>query len=129
LAARLAESLCALERFEEAARYVAISREAAAAEDVVSHVVSAGAKAKVFAHDGDHAKARSVAQEAVALADGTDALNMQGDALMDLAVVERMAGRPEQATSAVIDAMTRYDAKGNVASLHRSRALPARIGS
>jgi class 3 adenylate cyclase/tetratricopeptide (TPR) repeat protein len=123
LAARLAQALCALRRYEEAARFVAISREAAAPEDVVSQVIWRGAEAKVLAHAGKHREAKSRVDEAVELAGGTDALNMQGDVLMDLAEVQHAAGRRQDAEETIRTALELYERKGNVASAGMCRAL------
>ena len=50
-------------------------------------------QALVHAHRGEHAEAERLAREAVAIAERTDALNSQGDALCDLAEVLAAAGR------------------------------------
>jgi class 3 adenylate cyclase/tetratricopeptide (TPR) repeat protein len=123
LAARLAQTLCAMRRYDEAARFVVISREAAAAEDVVSQVISRGAEAKVLAHAGQHREAASVVGEAVELAGGTDALNMQADILVDLAEVQRAAGRRREADETIRRALGLYEQKGNAASAGMCHAL------
>ena len=123
LAARLAQALCAQRRYEEAASFVAISREAAAPEDVVSQVIARGAQAKVLANTGHHDEALSLVREAVELAGGTDALNMQGDILVDLAEVERADGRRGEADETIRKALALYERKGNVASAGMCRGL------
>ena len=55
--------------------------------------------ALIHAHRGEHADGRALAREAVALAEQTDGLNMQGDALCDLAQVLQAAGRNDEATA------------------------------
>jgi tetratricopeptide (TPR) repeat protein len=72
-------------------------------------------QARVDAHRGEHAQAERLAREAVAIAEGTDALNLQGDALCDLAEVLGAAGRGDEAVAALEQALDRYDRKKNLA--------------
>lgn len=122
-AARLAQALCALERYDEARRFIAISQEMAAAGDVVSQVIWRGAEAKVLARGGDHEASQSLALEAVDLASRTDGLNMQGDILVDLAEVQRAAGHPDEARGSIRKALSLFEQKGNVASANKCSAV------
>src|SRR4051794_17975403 len=91
LAARLAQALCDLGRYDEALRYVSISRRTAASGDVVSQVILRGAQGKILASGGNYEEAESIIQQAIRLAARTDALNMQADILVDLSEVQRAA--------------------------------------
>ena len=57
------------------------------------------------------------------LAEATDLLNTQGDALLDLASVLAHGPRREDALAAAEEAARRFEQKGNRASLARARAL------
>jgi hypothetical protein len=50
----------------------------------------------------------------VDIAMATDHLNEQGDAMVDLAIVNEAAGRPDDEAAALIAAVEIYEAKGNV---------------
>jgi tetratricopeptide (TPR) repeat protein len=123
LSARLAQVLCALERYEEAERYAEISRDTAGLDDVTSQVLWRGAQAKVLARRGDLEGAETLATEAVALASHTDALNLRADAWMDLATVLRIAEREGDAAEAVQHAFALYEEKGNVVMTGVARGL------
>jgi tetratricopeptide (TPR) repeat protein len=122
LAARLAQALCALGQYDEASRFVSISRKAAASGDVVSHVILRGAEGKILANRRSYEEAGSLVQEAIALADETDALNMRADILVDLAEVQR-AAHDGRANGTVRGALELYEQKGNVASAAMCHAL------
>jgi hypothetical protein len=68
-------------------------------------------------------EAEALAGEAVALAARTDFLNFNGDALVDLAGVLRIAGRSGDAIPVVEEAIALYERKGNVVSAAKARAL------
>jgi len=121
IAARLAGVLCALERFDEAERFAQVSRETSGADDVASQVVWRGALAKVLTHRGEGERAEELASEATALAGRTDALNLQADALVDLAAVQHARGRPAQAVGSLRRALELYEQKGNVVSARAAR--------
>jgi tetratricopeptide (TPR) repeat protein len=122
LAARLAQALCALGRYDEASRYVSISRRTAASGDVVSQVILRGAQAKILASGGNYEEAESLVQQAITLADQTDALNMQADTLVDLSEVRR-AAQDDRAFLSVRGALDLYEQKGNIASAAMCLAL------
>ena len=90
-------------------------------EDVTTQMFARQVQAKVLARRGQHAEGERVAREAVALADGTDGLIFQGDALRDLAEVLELAGRREEATTALREALDRYERKGALAPAERVR--------
>ena len=79
-------------------------------------------KAKVLARRSEHAEAKRLALEAVAIGEATDNLNMQGDANADLAKVLLLAGKPDEAAAALGQALERYERKGNLVSALRTRA-------
>jgi predicted ATPase/class 3 adenylate cyclase len=123
VAAMLAEALYRQGNDEEAERFTVASEEAAAFEDIAAQVEWRSTRAKVFARRGQLAEAESLANEALALARGTDSPTLQGDALMDLAEVLRFADRPADAEPSVREAIALYEAKGILVSARRASAL------
>ena len=68
------------------------------------------------------AEAESLAREAVAITESTDALNIQGDALCALADVLDTAGRTDEAQPVLTQALERYERKMNHAQAAQTRA-------
>ena len=79
----------------------------------------------MLARRGDFDAAERAAREAVAIAERSDLLNTQADALLDLAEVLALAGRGDEAKAAAGEAAERFERKGNLPSLARARALSA----
>jgi predicted ATPase len=125
IAGLLAHALCELGEDDEADQFSRACEEAAAEEDVFSQVLWRSARAKVLARRGEADAAEATAREAVAIADRTDLLNTQADALLDLAEVLARAGRSDEARAAARDAAERFERKGNLPSLERARELSA----
>jgi hypothetical protein len=65
----------------------------------------------------------------VALSEGTDALNLQGEAYADLAEVLAVADRPNDSAEALEQALARYERKENVVMAERVRARLAELQS
>jgi tetratricopeptide (TPR) repeat protein len=84
-------------------------------------------QALVHASRGEHAEAERLAREAVQLLEPTDGLQVQGDALCDLAAVLEAAGRREEAVIAWRDALERYERKGIVPLARRVRERLAEV--
>jgi Tetratricopeptide repeat len=68
----------------------------------------------VEAHRGNHPAAEALLRETVVIAKRTDALELQGEALCDLAEVLRLAGRSDAAASTLAQALERYERKNNL---------------
>lgn len=94
----------------------------AARDDLWSHVLSRGTRAKVCANRGAHEEAERHARAAVRLAAATDALDLHGDALMDRADTLALAGLNDEAAACVAEALRLYEQKGNDVSAERARA-------
>ena len=120
-APRLGRSLCKLDRHEEAEPLAQLGRELGVEEDVATQMLWRQVQALVHAHRGEHAEAEALARKAVAIAERTDGLNMQGDALCDLAEVLASAGRPVEAAAALEQALDRYERKKNLAMIAQVR--------
>jgi tetratricopeptide (TPR) repeat protein len=129
VAGLLAEALYVQGRLEECERFSKISEEAGASDDVSSQVAWRSTRAKVLARLGEPARADELAREAVARANNTDAPELRGKALMDLAEILLLAGRPDDAASLVGQALSLYEEKGNVVSAVKARTLLGRLRS
>jgi hypothetical protein len=71
---------------------------------------------------GELDAARTLAEEAVALAEPTDTLNRKGTLRLDLAEVLRLGGAPSTATPLIDEAMRLFEAKGSTVLVDRARA-------
>jgi class 3 adenylate cyclase/tetratricopeptide (TPR) repeat protein len=121
-AATLAQAVYAQGRYLEADGLCRLSETSAADEDLATHVVSRGVRARILARKGLAEEAEAVAREAVELVARTDWLMHHGDALLDLADVLERNGRVGAAEVAMREALELYDRKGNVVSAGRVRS-------
>ena len=116
----LGRSLCLLGRYEEAEPLAQLGRTLdETAQDIYAQTLWRQVQALVHASRGQHAEAEALAREAVAIMEPTDALNIQGDALCDLAEVLHAAGRDEEAAGALGQALERYERKINLSKPHK----------
>ena len=84
-------------------------------------------QALVQASRGEHVQAEQLAREAVAIGERTDALNFQGAALCDLAEVLQSTGSTDEAAAALAQALDRYERKGNLVMVDRTRTRLAEL--
>jgi ATP/maltotriose-dependent transcriptional regulator MalT len=129
IAALLGRAVIEQGRLDEAEALTVTSEQTASADDVVSQVFWRATRAQVRALRGDEDGAVFLAREAVALASETDFVNMRADALADLAEVLCTLGRPEDALPVLDEALSRYEAKGNVASAAKVAARTSELGA
>ncbi|WP_231995524.1 BTAD domain-containing putative transcriptional regulator [Mycobacterium sp. 1274756.6] len=80
-------------------------------------------RAQLFSGAGDHAEARRIAEDAVALVERTDALVDHGDACVALAGVLAAAGDHAGARAAAERAVGLYERKGAVALAEKAKAV------
>jgi class 3 adenylate cyclase/tetratricopeptide (TPR) repeat protein len=109
-------------RHEEAEALTRESEEAARPNDIHAHIRWRAIRAKVMARKGEFESADVLAREAVAFATESDFLNSHADALVDQAEVLRLAGRREDASSALESAIGLFEQKGNVLSATTAHA-------
>jgi class 3 adenylate cyclase/tetratricopeptide (TPR) repeat protein len=119
VAAQLAETLVAAGRYDDAARYAAMSERAAAPDDLHAQIAWRVARAKASAGLGAARRAEAVAQEAIDLAAKTDSTFLMADALEAFASAAEADGRSAEAATAAAEALQLYEAKGNVAAAAR----------
>jgi tetratricopeptide (TPR) repeat protein len=103
-----------LGRYEEAEPLARRGRELGDEQDKVTQMIWRQVQALVCSHRGQHEEAERLAREAVAIAERTDGLSMQAEALCDLAEVLEAAGRPQEAVTALEQALERYERKVNL---------------
>jgi class 3 adenylate cyclase/tetratricopeptide (TPR) repeat protein len=119
LAALLAEASYANGQFEEAERKAEL---AASSSIPLSRNLGKGVLSKVRARQGRPEEAERMGREAVASFEGTDFLIDHATSLMALGEVLRLAGRMEEAASAVRDALDLFDHKGDIVSAGKARS-------
>jgi DNA-binding SARP family transcriptional activator len=112
-----------LGRYEEAASLVDAIDDVPVSADREWQLKRRCMRARLLAREGRTETAEDLAREGVAIAAETDQLWFHADALIDLAEVLRMAGRPEDAAGAAEQALRLFERKGIVPSAARARAL------
>jgi class 3 adenylate cyclase/tetratricopeptide (TPR) repeat protein len=128
-AAFLAEVLYRQGDLDGAEEHTKISEELAAQDDVSSQFRWRSVRGKILASRGDTAEGEKLARAAVAMIQASDDLNSQGEALIDLAAVLRLAGRRGEATEAARESLALFDAKGNTVSAALARATVHELAS
>jgi tetratricopeptide (TPR) repeat protein len=126
-APKLGISLCALGRYDEAEPLAQRGRALGDEHDCTTQTLWRQVQALVHAHRGEHAQAEKLAREAVTISERTDGLNLQGDALSDLAEVLALGGNPVGATEALEQALERYERKENLVMAGRVRVRLAEL--
>jgi predicted ATPase len=125
IAGYLAHAMYALGDLDGARHYSSVCATEAAHDDLISHCLWRGVQAKLLAREGDARRAERHARDAVELVAPTDFVNQQGDRLADLAEVLYFGGRSEEARAALVDALERYERKGNLVAAERTRVALA----
>jgi class 3 adenylate cyclase/tetratricopeptide (TPR) repeat protein len=103
---------------DEAERLVARAEAGAAEDNIAAQVEWRAVRAKLE-------RSVELAEAAVELAGRTDALNLRGDAELDLAETLRLLGEPDEAARAVQRALELYEQKGNVVAATHAASLLA----
>ena len=125
-AGNVAKANYALDRLDEADAWVGRAAELAETE-TATEMSWRQVKAKVLARRGKQSEAELLAREAVAIGEGTEFLNGQGDAIADLAEVLLLGGQRDDAVAALEMAIDRYERKGNLVSARHARARLAAL--
>jgi class 3 adenylate cyclase/tetratricopeptide (TPR) repeat protein len=121
-AAFLARAVFSQGRYDEAERLTRVSDDAASDDDLITQAMWRGTRARVLARRGE-ADAERLARESVELSLETDCLNMQADALVDLAETLRLLNRRGETMDLLEEAIALYETKGNVVSATAVGAL------
>ena len=93
----------------------------APSEERLAQILWDQLRGKLLARRGELEEGERVGREAVALAAGTDMLNMHAGALVDLADVLALAGRDPRPE--LVRALALYEQKGNLVMAERTREM------
>ena len=107
-------------RFNEAEAWATRAAELGP-DDIGEQISLRHTRAKLLARQGNHMAAEALANEAILLADSTEAPVMQADARYELAEVLSLTGHADEARVALEDALTRYERKGVAVMAKRVR--------
>jgi len=129
LAPMLGRELCALGRYDEAEGWAQLARELGVRQNILGQALWRQVQALVDANRGLSTEAEALAREAVAFIERTDGLSFQGDALCDLAEVLSLAGKIDEASAALEQALDRYERKRNLVLAERIREKLARTNA
>ena len=121
-AAFLARACLALDRDTEADE-LCIESERLAGHALKPSITWRTVRAQLLARSGAHAEARRVAEEAVSIAERTDALVDHGDACLTLAMVLDIAGDVVAAQAAAEQAVALFERKGAAALAELARGI------
>jgi class 3 adenylate cyclase/tetratricopeptide (TPR) repeat protein len=122
MAAFLSRAVLAQGRYDEAERLTQVTGDIASDDDLFTQAMWRATRARLLAWRGD-ADAVRLARESVELWLETDCLNMQADALVDLAVTLRLLQRAHESVAVLGQAIQLYESKGNLASATAVGAL------
>ena len=113
--------LCEVGRYDEAEQLATQGRDLGDEHDPVTQSAWRRVAALVAAHRGEHTEAERLAREALAYSQQTDSPRLQGNAYYDLGEVLQAAGRREEAAAAWHEALDRYEGKGIIPYVRRTR--------
>jgi class 3 adenylate cyclase/tetratricopeptide (TPR) repeat protein len=129
VAARLARVLLELGRFDSAEVTAVEARESATPDDVEAHAIAHSVQARAAAKRGEADRAVELAGQAVTMLAETDALVLQGDALVELALVHAQLGRLAEAERVLAEARELFRRKGAVTLDAHAATLAAEIAA
>ncbi len=113
VAGLLAQTLYALGRLDEVDAPTTLSRELATDDDVDTQALWRCVSGKMSAQRGDVDAGEGLIREAIEILAPTDGVLFQYGALIDLAEVQRLAGRPDEQAATLRQARSLAEAKGS----------------
>jgi tetratricopeptide (TPR) repeat protein len=116
----LGEAFYELDRVEDAQSQAVRAEQLGAPDDLETQILWRRLRAKVRARQGRAAEAAALGREAVAIAEQTQGLVWQADALSDLGEVLEMAGEWSNALQVTREALRRYERKGLVPRIRKT---------
>lgn len=119
----LARAVCDQDRPDECLRILDESEHHQIVPDLETLVLRPATRALALAHLGKLDEAEPVARTALGYATGTDFVALHANALLILAEILHLTGRPEEAAPLVGEALALFDLKGNSVSAARTRAV------
>jgi predicted ATPase/class 3 adenylate cyclase len=120
-AAVLAEAVYRQGRYDDAETLTVESESVSAPDDDETQSLWRCVRGKTYARAGRFEEAEALAREGFALLRESDAIVLKGHALLDLAEVLELAGKLDEAQTALREALALFEAKGNVVSAARAR--------
>jgi class 3 adenylate cyclase/tetratricopeptide (TPR) repeat protein len=126
-AADLAQVLCDLGRYEEAADLADEVRAQAGTYDLEPQIGWRCVRARVLSYEGAYDRAEELVRSAFALVEPTEFLSLQADVLVDLSSVLADSGRVEEATSSLEDALSRRRRKEDLVGVARAEERLVRL--
>jgi tetratricopeptide (TPR) repeat protein len=123
----LARVVCDQGRPAECLRILEESERISSPPDFEIVVKKTTTRALALGRLGQLEDAEPLAKEAVSYAGRTEFLGYHADALLVLAEVLRLAGRPAEAADALGEAVALYERKGNVVAARKARATLAEV--
>jgi tetratricopeptide (TPR) repeat protein len=126
-AAELADVLYLRGRYDEAHEWAETASANASDDDISAQFWSRSVRAKLLARGGAIDEALALADDAVAIAAGTDSLNQRAKILLDRAEVLQLAESSSGAGEAAEEAARLFEAKGNAVAARRVRKLLERL--
>jgi class 3 adenylate cyclase/tetratricopeptide (TPR) repeat protein len=121
VAAQLARVLAERGNRREACELARYCRDELRRDHAIAQIASRIAEATARRAEGPAGEVEAIASEAVELAGATDSLDLQGDALIALADLDRTAGRRDEARERAARAIELYERKGDIVSAARER--------
>jgi class 3 adenylate cyclase/tetratricopeptide (TPR) repeat protein len=121
------EALIELGRIAEAEESSIRGEQLGTLDDYATQILWRSLRAKVRARQGRFDEAIALARDAVAIAETTQGLRWQADSIDTLAEVLEAATRTQEALHAARDALARYERKGIVLRIARTRDRVARL--
>ena len=122
-AAELADVLYLRARYDEADEWAETAGANTSDDDISAQFWSRSVRAKLLARRGAIDEAAALADDAVAIATGTDSLNQRAKVLLDRAEVLQLAKTFSGAGESAEEAARLFDAKGNTVAARRVRKL------
>jgi class 3 adenylate cyclase/tetratricopeptide (TPR) repeat protein len=128
-AALIGEALYEQGRYEDADRFTKTSEETSASDDVMLKADWGPVRSKLMARAGDATGAEALAREVVQITSGTDEIYDHADALMDLAEVLRLVGKPDEAAAHAAESLKLFEKKGVIPAIERAKAFLAAVAA
>jgi tetratricopeptide (TPR) repeat protein len=122
-AAELADVLYVKGDYDEARNWVQLSQEHATGTDIDAQSSWRTVAAKLSARAGEFGKAKQFAEDALGLAEETDALNHRAKILLDFSEVMALGGRCDESVEMARESLRLYELKGNVVSAGQAQAM------
>ena len=113
----------------EAAQFAGLCEELAAADDVPSNFHWRSIRARLAAREGAFEEGGRLMAEGLEILSGSDMVDLQGRALVDLAEVQVMSGDGEGARRSLGAAVERFRDKGDAVMAERALALAGALGA